>query len=560
MRSLVSEQQSIQQRLKEELRVLENGVYNAQNKWREVTERVNGTLVNGNRRINNSHELTLKAYELQCDIERIYKLYKYVETANKKIRELQNKIYYDFANYNAVRKIVEAMLNNIEVSFVSDRVLTKAIEVKHLQLPDYWLTCALLSIMAWKKDDKEMAEKALERACKLDLKSTSVFFFAFHLRISKSNVALKWFRNYINCDLTGEDNGDILFMFSLLTKTIDAEYDDKLYSEVNEFINKTIESCLSSEGYSEDTMTKRISGYLKRSMLTEPLKYPVLSKYCTESDLYVFIMSAAKNNSNILEFIRQTINVSDEERNNRLNKFIDDLIRKSNTSEIDVRNEIYHNTLIIKHMGEKEKADEEYEKWLEHNRTELNIVSEMVEWVYNPGDTEVNKAEKQRLFCATANLTQKAVDRNVAEYRNLLRNDADIKIEEYASHADLTNENQENQKIDDYFRNKAESLKAMQKIWPSFIMFGIGAAGAAAAIYFNIMPLFVITLFGVVGGILKIVLTNRKKKNIDKECQNQAMGTKEIFSRMSAEFRQYLDEYNSYDKYYSDIKEEFSKI
>lgn len=560
MRSLVSEQQAIRQRLLQELYELENGVREAENKWQQITNSVTSTLINGNSRIMNSHEMTLKSYELQCDIERLYKLYKHVESANKKIRELQNKIYYEFANYNAVRKIVESMLNNIEVTFVSDRVLTKAIEVKHLQLPDYWLTCALLSIMAWRNDDKQMAEKALERAFMLDKKNSSIFFFAFHLRIGKDNVALKWFKSYISCDLTGEDNVNVLFMFSLLTKNVDGEYDDAVYSEVNDFVNKTIQSRLSSESYSENDMAKRISKYLKMMMIREPLKYPVFNKYCKETALYADILSAAKNNENILEFVRKTVNLTTEEKNNRLNKFIDDIIRRSNSSEIDVRNEIHHNELIIKHKGEKEIADQEYEAWLEHNRTELDIISEMVEWVYNPGDTDINASEKQRLFILTSGLSKKAVDINVAEYRNSLRHDADIAIDEYATHAELTNEAQEHQKIDVYFEQKAADLIAQEKIWPSFVWFGAGVLGAVGAIALSMYALFVVTVAGIIGGVAHILLTNKRKKNIASDCQRQAMSTKEIFSRLSADYKSYLEEFQSYDKYYNDICEEFSKL
>ncbi len=560
IRSLVSEQQSIQNRLRQELYELENGVANAANRWEQLTGYINGTLVNGNNRIVSSHELTLKAYELQCDIERIYKLYKYVESANKKIRELQNKIYYDFANYNAVRKIVESMLNNVEICFVSDKTLTKAIEVKHLQMPDYWLTCALLSIMAWRNDDRETAERALERACMLDQKNASIFFFAFHIKLGKNAVALKWFKSYITCDLTGLDNVNILFMFSLLSRSVDADCDDKLYSEVNDFVNRTIQTRLESEGYSEDTMAKKISGYLKRMLVREPLKYPVLSKYCKESALYAQILCAVKNNSNILEFIRKTVHLTSEERNNRLNQFIDDVIRRSNTNEVDVRNEIYHNELIIKHMGEKENADKEYEEWLEHNRTELDIISEMVEWVYNPGDTDINAAEKQRMFVSTSNLTQKAVDYNVQEYRSMFRSHADIQIEEYESHAELTNEAQEHQRIDEYYDAKARTLMAQQKIWPCFLWFGGGVVFGVLAVVFGIYALFVGTGVGILGGVGHILLTNRKKKNIRKNCEREAVGVKEIFSRMSAEFRQYVEEFNYYDKYYGEIKEELSKL
>lgn len=560
MQALVSEQRAIRSRLQSELYELESGISNAENKWNQITNHINNTLITGHNRVNSSHELALKAYELQCDIERIYKLYKYVESANKKIRELQNKIYYEFANYNAVRKIVESMLNNIEVAFVRDSILTKAIEVKHLQLPDYWLTCALLSIMAWRNDDRPMAEKALERACKLDMKNTSVFFFAFHLRMDKNGVALKWFKNYVNCELTGTDDVNILFMFSLLSRSAEKECDDKLYNEINDFVNDTIQKCLSAEGYSEQDMISKICRYLKAMSTHDLLKYPVLNKYCTESGLYSEILSSAKNNVNILEFVRKVIHISSIEKKNRINSFIDDVIRRSNSSETDVRNEIYHNKLIIKHGGEKEAADKEYDEWIKHNVNQLNIISEMIEWIYNPGDTDINSAEKQRIFILTSNLSKKAVDKNIQEYRESMRNQADIEIGEYKTNADLTNESAEHQKIDEYFTQKAVALRSQQKIWPSFVWFGAAVLGGVGAILLSMPALFVVTVVGIIGGIGHILITNKRKKNISRDCMRESQNAKEIFSRMSGEFKQYIEEYKSFDRYYDDITEEFNSI
>ncbi len=559
MQALVNEQRAIRSRLQSELYELENGVANAERKWNEITNHINSTLITGHNRVNSSHDLTVKAYELQCDIERIYKLYKHVEAANKKIRELQNKIYYDFANYNAVRKIVESMLNNIEVSFVKDSILTKAIEVKHLQLPDYWLTCALLSIMAWRNDDRTMAEKALERACRLDMKNTSIFFFAFYLRMDKDDVALKWFHCFIQCELTGKDNANILFMFSLLSKSAEKECDDKLYSDINSFVNNLIQERLGSDSYSEEDMVERIRVYLKAMTVHESLKYPVLNKYCKDSNNYADILSSAKNNVNILEFIRKTLHFSGSGKKNRLAKFIDDIIRRSNSSEVDVRNEIYHNKLIIKYNGEKEKADEEYDEWLTNNISQLDIIREMVEWVYNPGDTDINAAEKERLFILTNEISIKSIARNVNEYRNRMTKQASIAIGEYETSADLTNEAQEHQKIDGYFAQKAADLIAQQKIWPSFVWFGAAALGVVGAIMLS-LSLLVVTAGGIIGGVGHILMTNKRKKNIAIDCEREAQGTKEIFSRISAEFNQYQEEFQSFDKYYDEILEEFNNI
>ncbi len=553
----VAEMQAANNNLRNELYLLESGINNAREEWNRLTGRINNTLISGNGRVSNSHELTLNAYELQCDIERLYKLFKYMESANKKIRELNNKIYYDFANYNAVRKIVEAMLNNVEVAFVSDAVLTKAIEVKHLQLPDYWLTCALLAIMAWRNDDRVLAEKALERACMLDQKNAAVFFFAFHMRIGRDSTALQWFHTYIACDLTGEDSTNILFMFSLLSKT--TECDDRTYAAVNDFVNGIIQERLHSEGYSEQTMAQRIVGYYDRFRIEEPMDYPLLKKYCKETELLQQILDRACNNRNILDFIRKTVNITATEKNNRLNSFIDDVIRRSNKSEVDVRNEIHYNELVIAHKGDVDKAKEEQEAWLLHNRNQLDIIGEIVDWVYAPGSTEINAVEKQRLFIVIKTLSEKAADIYAEQYRSRVRHDLDIQIEEYVSHADLTNEAEEYRKIDQYFETKAADLMAQQKIWPSFLWFGAGVLSLAGAIALH-PALFVVSAAGVLGGVGHILLTGKRKKQIASSCRREADNTKAIFSRLKEDYQRYQEEYASYDSYYDAIKEEFAKL
>lgn len=556
----VSEQERINSQLRQELAQLQNGINQASNKWNQLTSNINNTLVNGESRVRNSHELTLKAYEIQLDIERLYKLYKNIELANKKIRACQDKIYYEFANYNAVRKIVEAMLNNIEVSFVSNETITKAVEVKHLQLPDYWLTCALLAIMAWRNDDRELADKALQRACKLDLKNASIFFFAFHMRIHKELVALKWFNSYISCERTGEDNKNILFMFSIISKSIAEECGDEMYTAIDNFVNNIIQERLKEEGYSEEELVERIRGYLSAMRINDAVDYPFLSKYCKEMSFLTNELMLAKNNIRILEFIRKTANVTSNGKIERLNAFIDDIIARANTSENDVRNEIHYNELVISNKGDVEIAKEQNEQWLEHNRTQLDILSEMVNWVYNPGEFDVGPFEKQKMFIITKNLSQKAVQRNVESYRSCYKRNFDVKINEYETNADFTNENGELRKIESYFSEKAQRLIAMEKTWPCFVWFGAGVLATVGAIATSTPALLVGTLAGIAGGVLKIFLTKRKKENIQKDCEIASANTKTTFTQLIADFSKYEDEYREYDAYFDEIEDEFSKL
>ena len=144
----LSRQQRINAELRSELNEIYMGVSQAQNEMSSFRNHVCGTLENSTNMIMNSHDRCVRTYEVQGEIDRLYECFKRMELANKKIRECNNKKYYDFGNYRTVRKLVQGMMDNMNVSMVSDEVIYKSVERQHLQTPDYWLTCVLISVMA----------------------------------------------------------------------------------------------------------------------------------------------------------------------------------------------------------------------------------------------------------------------------------------------------------------------------------------------------------------------------------------------------------------------------
>ena len=151
---------------------------------------------NSRNTINYSNEQLKKTFNVQLQIKEMYFIFKDVETANKKIRMLNNKLYFDYKNQAMVRKIVRAFVDNLELNLVSDERIYKALEKEFLQAPDYWLAYVLLSIMYWKNDNKKKADQCLEEALKRNSKSTAIFFMLFYLKLSRVDVALDWFYYY----------------------------------------------------------------------------------------------------------------------------------------------------------------------------------------------------------------------------------------------------------------------------------------------------------------------------------------------------------------------------
>lgn len=62
----------------------------------------------------------------------------------------------------------------------------------------------------WRNDDKELADRAMDRAIKLDKKNSAIFYMLFNLRMGREEAALKWFYTYQECDLKGSDQRALL--------------------------------------------------------------------------------------------------------------------------------------------------------------------------------------------------------------------------------------------------------------------------------------------------------------------------------------------------------------
>ena len=96
LRAELSRQQRINSELRSELWELASGISAAENEMSNFRNHVTGTLNESVQRIDNSHERILRSYEIQGEIDKLYVCFKQMELANKKIRECNNKKYYEF--------------------------------------------------------------------------------------------------------------------------------------------------------------------------------------------------------------------------------------------------------------------------------------------------------------------------------------------------------------------------------------------------------------------------------------------------------------------------------
>ena len=545
--------------LRGELSTVERGVSRANKELEDYNGKITSTLDRCNGTMASSHQRVVDAIEIQGEIEKMYVRFKQMELANKKIRAANNKKYYDFANYRTVRKIVQGMMDNLDVNMVSDKTIAKSVEVQHLQSPDYWLTCVLISVMAWKNDDRELADRAMARAVRLDKKDSAIFYMLFNLRMGRDEAALKWFYVYQECELKGSDQRTFLMLFSLVSKTLVESVDAATQKEVLSFIRKVVDANRKASGYSEADIIGQIRQYINRMQPSDQLEYPMLRTYCAEFDRMSAIMMQAKNNLRILAFILQIVNVPVEQKNTFLKSYIDELIAAPNQEEKDVYDEIAYNELVIRCEGNVDTAKEIFFKEQVQNENDLNLIAEMIDWIYERDAQDVNGQIRLSMFTLTKSLQEQAVNAHVEDYRCQHKDTHNVTIGEYAAEVHFKREEEEYAKVSAYFTKKCDEAIAAIKNGKAFIGFGVGAAAAIGA-FFTGYWLFVVALIGVGYGT-GVLLSNKSRiKHHTQKCAESIKATSDILQQIFTEFGKYQTEFDEYDSYYERIKNEFHKF
>lgn len=545
--------------LQSELFSISYGVRRANRDLEDFNSSLRTTLNRSHNRMRTSHESVVNAIELHCEIEQMYVRFKHMELANKKIREANNKIYFDFANYRNVRKLVQGIMDNLDLNMVRDETIIKSVEVQHLQTPDYWLTCVLISVMAWRNDDRVLADRAIARAIALDRKNSAIFYMLFNLKMGRDAAALKWFYTYQECVFQGSDQRTFLMLFSLISKTLTNHVAESTKSEIQSFIRQVVDANMKTSSYTSADVIAQIREHFNRMLPSDQPEYSMLRKYCTEFKDLSDLMMQAKNNINILEFILHIVNVPAEQRNLFLKDYIDELIETPNPAEKVVRDEIAYNETIIQLRGDVEKAKKVFAAAQTKKGADLCLIPEIIDWIYVRDTQDINGQIRLSMFTLTKSLHEWAVHAHVNDYRVRRRNNYQVEIGEYSAKVDFSKQIAQSDKITSHFTAKRDEAIAAIKKRPAYAGFGVGILSLIAMFFFGTYMLLP-ALLGAGAGIFTLFINRSRAKYYEQECSEKIKSTNDVLQGLFLEFQQYQDELDEYDAYYELIKKELDKL
>lgn len=554
-------QRAINRELHSELNTISYGVSRAHDRLESFNSKVCNTLDTSYRSLNDSESKMLASLETQAEIEALYVRFKAMELANKRIRDCNNRKYYEFANYSKVRKLVQGIMDNLDVNMASDRVIYKSVERQHLQTPDYWLTCVLLSIMAWKNDDKPLADRAMGLAMELDKKSSSIFYMLFNIRMQREDAALKWFFQYQQCELKGADQRTFLLLFALISRCINSneEVGERVREEIDHFIRRVVDATIRSEGYSREEMIQIIVHHLEKFVPTEQPDYPLLRKYSKEYSKYASALLQAKANVAILDYFRNIVRVSLEQRNAFVKSFIDELIAKPNLQEKEVDDEIAYNEIIIRMEGDVDKAKAIWGSKKIHDEKDMNLIYEIIEWIYGADKDDVNGQSRLNMLVLSKDLQREAIGNRTEAYRSVERRYSEMAIGQYTANMDLEDEQGEKAKVRTFYEGIRENVLAGIKDWPAYVGFGVAAVSAIASPMVS-SGLLAVSAIGAGYGLIKLLSNKSERKQAEMDYLENCRLAEIAITSLCEEYKKYEDEWASYDVYAEEIFRELDSV
>lgn len=548
LRSQLNDIQRENARLQGEINAVVDSINDADRSLNSTAHSIRSHLNGGANTLGQAHQNVIHAYEVQQSMDELYRRMKQMELANKRIRECNNKKFYDFAVYRTVRKIVQGIMDDLDFSMVSGEVIDKAVERKQLENPDYWLTCVLVALVAWRADQRERAQRALGRAMKLDDRKTASFLMVFHLRLHREEVALKWFRYLTRTPLKGSEKPMMLLFFSMLSRTIEDRLSDSTRQTVVTYINKLVSEGIARDGQIHAQTVERIADAYAALAGMTPFPYDAINAHVPSHDGLTRSLTLARNVANIIDFIAEILTVDEDARNEFLKQYIDQIVAAPCAVEQEVYDEIERNECIIRAQGDVAAAQQAYAASKQHDSDDFDIIAEMMDWIYTQsGRNEANPQMRRNMFIATAQLQQEAGDLYIRRYRSTFTPAQHIVIDDFSIDGDLRDVQTNTQAARQFYEQRAATDKAAVKdVWAILTMV-LGVAGGAALAVFVQPALAAVGAVALVVGGVRMLMNRATRKRIDLKYAQRIQSAAERLQALAADWQRLEQDFHAAD-------------
>lgn len=360
----------------DEINILQNKVVTLH---KNLEPRIRG--VSGEVEVNSNH--TRAVSQAIQEMSTQYFTFKALSTASKNVTQYTDEYHTRFSYYNNLRRITLGYVIGLDSNFVSSENMRKIVEKAYLQNTEYWLAYATMAVMLWSSDEKEAAQRALDKAMFINPQKAALYFMLINLRFSRNETAQNWFIYYME-RVNPSDLGDE-WQYLLQAYLAGAfGVDDVFQAEVSKYLKKmTVQSEATTVDFSKrfvDRACKYADTYLHQTKSS----FSYLKGTCVDYEELINTLSAAEKNSILAKYYDELLNEEDERGEDiyqRIENVLYSLINDYDDDELEVIKKIKLNEHIISSQGNQAAAQKKFDMEFA-KRKNKNFADLLTDWAF----------------------------------------------------------------------------------------------------------------------------------------------------------------------------------
>lgn len=316
------------------------------------------------------------------------------QLAHENILRIDQILKEQFGDHETIRKTVMGIVKDFDINLVRNSTIQEISEELWVTSSRYWLSYALLAITAWINDYKEVANNALSECVRRDPVKASLFFCLFDLRFGRSEVAKKWFFEYLKTlDPTVMQQESAVLLQAYLNGLFGT--DKELEHEVNNVIKKWITE-LNAHQEIADELTDSYQKYIQYMPAARECHYAALEQSCGNYDaIRQAYADVSKYEKLIAEIEALDVELGEQTEANyksRIDAILMNLISNYDKEELELKDQRAYFNFVINSNGQIDAAEQQYQEYRAVQSESFNIGKQMVRWaIYDDaGQTDVH--------------------------------------------------------------------------------------------------------------------------------------------------------------------------
>lgn len=499
-------------------------------------------------------------FEALRDLTSQYFIFKNLSTASKNLTMYTDEYYTKFSFYNKLRRITLGYVIGLDNAIISDESLRLEVEKAYLQNTDYWLAYAIMAVMLWSKNEREAANRAMNKALSMDYYRSCVFFLLINLRFERVAPAREWYLNYLEkVDMTklGDEFQYLLQAYLNGLFGSDSEFENLVSDNFKRLLEQAEATTVGFGDKFSNGAVAYANTYLHRTEET----FPTLREVSPDYQKLIGLLSNAEKHTLLAQRYVELAEEPDdlaEEQAQRVENVLYGLINSYDDDEWRVVKEQKRNEAIMEAKGDLRAANEKFELLYAHLDEKKPLSDLMVTWAFSEDPTQTNNTVKRFTISMMKDRMYRGFEKFAEQYRKDEPEYCTVRIEECSLSCNENDREEPARKLEEFYsKNRVKHLFADKQIK---IYTGICLAALLILIIMAFSFSTVALTIGVLAGVLGGFLLWRRIVDVGRNLDEKKRLAHVKLQQALEEIDQWRRLYHEADTHLSDVKDALDRF